>query len=74
VAAVRRPGLDPFLTIRGANSKLLSAKTLAEMERRHPDCQAVTVEGQGHAPTPETGALPQIIRDFVSRTEQKMPH
>ena len=64
----------PLLAIRGANSKLLSAKTLAEMARRHPDCQAVTVEGQGHAPMLETGALPQIIRDFISRAEQKMTH
>ena len=63
----------PLLAIRGANSKLLSEKTLIEMARRHPDCQAVTVEGQGHAPLLETGALPQIIRDFISRAEQKMP-
>ena len=62
----------PLLAIRGANSKLLSEKTLAEMARRHPDCQAVTVEGQGHAPLLETGALPQIIRDFISRAEQKI--
>ena len=60
----------PLLAIRGANSKLLSARTLAEMARRHPDCQAVTVEGQGHAPLLETGALPQIIRDFIGRAEQ----
>jgi pimeloyl-ACP methyl ester carboxylesterase len=60
----------PLLVIRGANSKLLSAKTLAEMERRHPDCQAVTVDGQGHAPMLETGALPQIIREFISRAER----
>jgi hypothetical protein len=43
------------------------------MARRHPDCQAVTVEGQGHAPMLETGALPQIISDFISRADQKMP-
>jgi len=63
----------PLLAIRGANSKLLSEKTLAEMTRRHPDCRAVTVEGQGHAPLLETGALPQIIRDFIGRIEQKTP-
>ena len=44
------------------------------MARRHPDCEVVTVDGQGHAPMLETGALPQIIRDFISRAEQKMPH
>ena len=45
----------PMLAIRGGNSNLLSAATLAEMARRHPDCQTVTVEGQGHAPLLETG-------------------
>jgi hypothetical protein len=43
------------------------------MTRRHPDCRAVTVEGQGHAPLLETGALPQIIRDFIGRVEQETP-
>jgi pimeloyl-ACP methyl ester carboxylesterase len=61
----------PLLVIRGANSKLLSAATLAEMARRHPDCQAVTVEGQGHAPMLETGYLPAVIRDFIERADQK---
>jgi pimeloyl-ACP methyl ester carboxylesterase len=64
----------PLLAIRGANSKLLSAKTLTEMAGRHPDCQAVTVDGQGHAPMLETGALPQMIRDFIGRAEQRVPH
>ena len=64
----------PLLAIRGSNSKLLSAATLEEMARRHPDCQAVTVEGQGHAPMLETGDLPGIIRDFVIRAEQRSRH
>ncbi len=59
----------PMLVIRGANSKLLSAATLAEMARRHPDCQTVTVEGQGHPPMLETGDLPQTIAAFFDRTE-----
>ena len=61
----------PMLAIRGGNSNLLSAATLAEMARRHPDCQTVTVEGQGHAPLLETGTLPEIIQSFISRAEQK---
>jgi pimeloyl-ACP methyl ester carboxylesterase len=61
----------PLLAIRGANSTLLSAATFAEMARRHPDCRAVTVEGQGHAPLLETAGLPAIIRDFILRVEQK---
>lgn len=59
----------PMLVIRGANSKLLSAATLAEMARRHPDCQTVTVEGQGHPPMLETGDLPQTIAAFFDRAE-----
>jgi pimeloyl-ACP methyl ester carboxylesterase len=59
----------PLLVIRGANSRLLSAETLAEMLRRHPDCRAVTVEGQGHAPLLETGTLPGLIREFVAAAD-----
>jgi hypothetical protein len=44
------------------------------MARRHPNCRAVTVDGQGHAPLLETGELPQIIRDFIGGVEQKMAH
>ncbi len=40
----------PLLVIRGANSDVLSAETLAEMTRRHPGCEVQIVDGQGHAP------------------------
>ena len=40
----------PLLVIRGANSDLLSAGTVAEMMRRHPRCESFIVPGQGHAP------------------------
>jgi pimeloyl-ACP methyl ester carboxylesterase len=59
----------PMLVIRGANSKLLSAATLAEMAHRHPNCQTVTVEGQGHPPMLETGDLPRTIAAFLGRVE-----
>jgi pimeloyl-ACP methyl ester carboxylesterase len=61
----------PMLVIRGANSKLLSAATLEEMARRHPDCETITVEGQGHAPLLETGDLPASIAAFLGRAERK---
>jgi pimeloyl-ACP methyl ester carboxylesterase len=60
----------PMLAIRGENSKLLSAATLSEMGRRHPDCQTLTVKGQGHAPLLETGALPQAIAAFLERADR----
>ncbi len=40
----------PVLGVRGANSDILSLETFDEMARRHPDFEAFTVEGQGHAP------------------------
>ena len=59
----------PMLVIRGANSKLLSAATLAEMAHRHPNCQTITIEGQGHPPMLETGDLPRAIAAFLDRAE-----
>ncbi len=41
----------PLLLLRGELSDLISAKTVAEMERRHPGMQTVTVPRVGHAPT-----------------------
>ena len=40
----------PLLAVRGANSDILSATTLAEMAQRRPDMVQVTVPNRGHAP------------------------
>ena len=40
----------PLACIRGANSDLLSAATLAEMVRRRPDMVVAEVPGRGHVP------------------------
>jgi pimeloyl-ACP methyl ester carboxylesterase len=61
----------PLLVIRGGNSDLLSAATLEEMKARHGDIEAVTVEGQGHAPMLETAQLPARIGSFLSRAERR---
>jgi len=41
----------PVLTVRGELSDILSAETLAEMQRRMPAMDAVTLPRIGHAPT-----------------------
>lgn len=61
----------PMLAIRGANSRLLSAETLEEMRKRHPNIETITVAGQGHAPFLETGGLPGAIAAFLDRAEFK---
>jgi pimeloyl-ACP methyl ester carboxylesterase len=59
----------PLLAIRGANSTLLSARTLEEMARRHPSIETITVAGQGHPPMLETGQLPARIEAFLDRAD-----
>jgi pimeloyl-ACP methyl ester carboxylesterase len=61
----------PMLTIRGANSRLLSTETLAEMGTRHPGMETITVDGQGHAPLLETGDLPHSIARFFREAEER---
>ncbi|TGQ46764.1 alpha/beta hydrolase [Mesorhizobium sp. M00.F.Ca.ET.216.01.1.1] len=61
----------PMLAIRGANSKLLSIETLEQMRKRHPGMEAITVEGQGHAPFLETGSLSGSIAAFLDRAERQ---
>lgn len=59
----------PLLSVRGENSLLLSAATVEQMKARHPKMQAMTVQGQGHAPLLETAGLPQLISDFINAVE-----
>jgi pimeloyl-ACP methyl ester carboxylesterase len=59
----------PTLAIRGANSDLLSANTLAEMVRRHPQCETYTVAGQGHAPLLIDDASISRIATFIAKTD-----
>lgn len=61
----------PLLAIRGANSRLLSIDTLNQMRARHSMMEAITVEGQGHAPFLETGSLPGDIAAFLDQAERK---
>jgi pimeloyl-ACP methyl ester carboxylesterase len=59
----------PILAIRGENSDLLSAEILAEMARRHPACETLVVEGQGHAPLLDDAPSLMAITRFCARLD-----
>ena len=55
----------PLASIRGANSDLLSAATLAEMQRRHPDLIAATVPDRAHVPFLDEPASLAALHAFL---------
>jgi pimeloyl-ACP methyl ester carboxylesterase len=57
----------PVLALRGADSDLLSAATLARMAEEHPDCRAVTIPGAGHVPPLDHPLVTEAIDDFLTR-------
>ena len=59
----------PVLALRGEHSDLFSADTLAAMAGAHPDFEAVTVPGQGHAPSLAGSDAIETIKRFVMRVE-----
>lgn len=59
----------PVLVLRGENSDILSAKTVLEMERRHPRLASITVHAQGHAPLLKDRFTLGIIADFLRETD-----
>lgn len=59
----------PLLVLRGERSDLLSAETAAEMARRIPGAEVITVSGRGHAPTLEEPAAASAIDRLLSRCD-----
>jgi pimeloyl-ACP methyl ester carboxylesterase len=59
----------PVLAIRGANSDILSERTLDDMRLRHPNLQTVTVKGQGHAPLLRDLPSMAAISDFLQAAD-----
>jgi pimeloyl-ACP methyl ester carboxylesterase len=57
----------PILTIRGENSDILSAATLAEMAQRRPDMEHVTVANRGHVPFLDEAQAMTAIDDFLRK-------
>ncbi len=59
----------PALVLRGANSDLLSTKTIAEMQRRHRGLAAVTVKGRGHVPFLDEAESLAAIDGWLTRID-----
>jgi pimeloyl-ACP methyl ester carboxylesterase len=59
----------PVLALRGEHSDLFSAETLAAMAKAHPNFEAVTVPGQGHAPSLAKPDAIETIKRFVVKAE-----
>jgi hypothetical protein len=57
-----------MLVVRGANSDLLSAETVAAMRARRAEMDIIEVADQGHAPLLEGQLVRQIVR-FVEKCE-----
>jgi hypothetical protein len=58
------------LAIRGANSDLFAASTLAAMQKIHPRLTAITVPDEGHAPAIE-GDLIAAVKVLIATAEDR---
>ena len=63
----------PVLVIRGANSDILSATTVATMRARHPGLELIEVADQGHVPLLEGAEVVSYIGRFVERCDTITP-
>jgi pimeloyl-ACP methyl ester carboxylesterase len=61
----------PMLVIRGENSDILSAATLAAMAARHTGMEVIEVPGQGHVPLLEGEDIVRRIVQFVTACDGK---
>jgi pimeloyl-ACP methyl ester carboxylesterase len=60
----------PMLVIRGANSDILSAETLAAMAAHHPGMESIEVADQGHVPLLEGEEMIARLIQFVTACEE----
>jgi pimeloyl-ACP methyl ester carboxylesterase len=64
----------PVLVIRGENSDLLSAATVAQMKEHDPAMQIIEVPDQGHVPLLNGDALLGQIAAFVTKCDAAAAH
>jgi pimeloyl-ACP methyl ester carboxylesterase len=60
----------PVLVVRGANSDLLSRKTVEEMHHRHPHLSSIEVPGEGHAPLLHDAPTINAIAGFFGEADE----
>jgi pimeloyl-ACP methyl ester carboxylesterase len=63
----------PVMAIRGSNSDLLSAATVAAMAAEHSLLESVTVPGEGHPPILASSSLLNRIAAFITGIEGSGP-
>lgn len=63
----------PILTIRGANSSLLSERIVEKMDAAHPSHSSVTVPNQGHPPNLTGYGMENSIAYFLNNAKDKSP-
>ncbi len=59
----------PVLTLRGAESELLSEQIAVRMTERHSNCRLVTIDGCGHAPFLNTPDQIRTVKRFFREAE-----
>ncbi|MFT3730262.1 MAG: alpha/beta hydrolase [Hyphomicrobium sp.] len=60
----------PVLVLHGANSDLLSDKTVEEMRQRHPRLSSHTVPAEGHAPLLRDEPTISAVTSFFAETDE----
>ena len=60
----------PLMVLRGENSDILSAATVQEMQKRHPNMTAAVIQHEGHAPLLLDLFSQRLIGDFLAEADK----